>query len=229
MNVVALIPVKSFRNAKQRLGSLLSADARELLAEAMFRDVLTQTRLASGLARTCVVTGDDRVARIAQQTGAEVIREDAECGETSAVDFARNRLKNAGSEAVLIIPADMPLVRARDIEQVLAQAPANEAVPFGLLVPSHDRLGTNALLLAPPDLLQLRFGYDSFNFHLAQLTANRLPRRFIVNQNIALDIDEPADLRRWLAIDSAGGESTRLARRLLADCDSAVQRRPDPL
>ena len=158
-----------------------------------------------------------------------MIREITECGETDAVDFARGQLKSAGCEAVLIIPGDLPLVRALDIEQVLAQSPENATEPFGLLVPSHDRLGTNALLLAPPDLIKLRFGYDSFNFHLSQLTANGLPPRFIVNPNIALDIDEPADLRRLVSSDSADGESARVASRLLAESDAARQRRSGSL
>jgi 2-phospho-L-lactate guanylyltransferase len=229
MNVVALIPVKGFRNAKQRLSPLLSCAGRELLAETMFRDVLAQVRMARGLVKTVVVTGDDRVANIASSGGVEVIREITECGETDAVDFARGQLKSAGCEAVLIIPGDLPLVRALDIEHVLAQTPENATEPFGLLVPSHDRLGTNALLLAPPDLIKLRFGYDSFNFHLSQLTANGLPPRFIVNPNIALDIDEPADLRRLVSSDSADGESARVASRLLAESDAAGQRRSGSL
>ena len=113
MNIAALMPVKGFRNAKQRLTPVLSGAARELLAETMFRDVLRQVRTARGLAGTFVVTGDDKVAGIAALAGAEVIRERVENGETAAVDFARQELQRAGCEAVLILPGDMPLVRSR--------------------------------------------------------------------------------------------------------------------
>lgn len=229
MYIVALIPVKGFRNAKRRLSPLLSCAGRELLAEAMFRDVLAQVRMAKGLAGMYVVTGDDRVSSIASVAGAEVVREIAENGETSAVDFARGQLKRAGCEAVLILPGDMPLVRPLDIEQILAQAPESAADSFALLVPSHDLLGTNALLLAPPDLIRLRFGYDSFNFHLGQLKESGLPPRFIANEHIALDIDEPADLRRFLSYDLADGETTRVARTLLAEHDRAGPRRAETL
>jgi 2-phospho-L-lactate guanylyltransferase len=217
MNVAALMPVKGFRNAKQRLSPVLSCAARELLAEAMFRDVLRQVRLARGLAGTFVVTGDDTVGAIASAAGAEVIREKVENGETLAVDFARAELKRAGCESVLIIPGDMPLVRASDVEYVIAQVPIDAAAPFALLVPSHDRLGTNALLLAPPDVIKLRFGYDSFTFHLSQLTAQGLPARFIENENIALDIDEPRDLERFLSYGLKDGEATQVALKLLAE------------
>jgi len=216
MNLAALMPVKGFRNAKQRLSPLLSGAARELLAEAMFRDVLRQVRSVRGLAATFVVTGDDKVSAIASSAGAEVIRENAENGETSAVDFARFQLKRAGCEAVFIIPADMPLVTAEDVEAVLAQGPADARAPYSLLVPSHDKLGTNALLLAPPDVIQLRFGHDSFTFHMRQVTAQGLPPRFVENEHLALDIDEPKDLERFLAHGYQGGESTRVAQELLA-------------
>jgi len=219
MRVAALIPVKGFSNAKQRLGGLLSRAGREVLAEAMFRDVLRQVVSARGLAATFVVTGDKDVAAIASTAGAEVLREPSEQGETSAVDFARARLKNDGWEAVLIIPGDMPLVRSADIEMVLAQAPADARAPFALLIPSHDRLGTNGLLLAPPDLIQLRFGYNSFSFHMNQLTTNRLPARFCENERMALDIDEPKDLGWFLSYAIEDGETIRAARRVMAEAD----------
>jgi len=227
MNVVALIPVKGFRNAKQRLSPLLSCAARELLAEAMFHDILAQVRMARGIAATFVVTGDDKVASIALTAGAEVIREREENGETGAVDFARAELTSAGCEAALIIPGDMPLVRAADLEMVLAQVPASASAPFALLVPSHDRLGTNALLLAPPDVIELRFGHDSFNFHMRQVRARGLPVRFYENEHIALDIDEPKDLERFLSYELADGEATRVARRVLAEPSARVQRRSE--
>ena len=217
MKVTALIPVKGFRNAKQRLSAILNSAQREALAESMFRDVLHQVLRARGLFETVVVTGDDNVAQIAGALGATVLRENAETGETDAVDFARTSLKNAGCEAVLIVPGDMPLVRSADIELVLEQLPAGQIAPFALLVPSHDRLGTNALLLAPPDIIKLRFGYDSFSYHLSQVSAQRLPVRSFDNKRIALDIDEPRDLERFLssAVDST--ETLETLRRFVAE------------
>ena len=224
MQVTALIPMKSFRNAKQRLSPLLGAKAREALAETMFRDVVRQTVQARGLMETVVVTGDDEVAQIAASLGARVMREEAENGETSAVDFARRALKQSGREAVLVMPGDMPLLRAEDIEQVLAQVPEAVRPPFALLVPSHDRMGTNALLLAPPDIINLRFGFDSFSYHMSQVAARGLPLRFFENRRIALDIDDPKDLESFLSFGNEVGETMRVAHALLADRGERVRR-----
>ena len=224
MNIAALMPVKGFRNAKHRLSPLLGSAAREVLAESMFRDVLREVSSARGLVGIFVVTVDDQVASIARAAGAEVIREGSESGETGAVEFARLELQRTGCEAVLILPGDMPLVRARDVEQILAQVPNEARAPFALLVPSHDRLGTNALLLAPPDVIQLRFGFDSFAFHSAQVVASGLPLRCFENQHVALDIDEPRDLERFLSYDLNDGDSTRVARDLLGKSEMGRKR-----
>ena len=225
MKVTALIPVKGFRNAKQRLSAFLGSAEREALAEAMFRDVLRQVLRVGGLVETVVVTRDDKVAAIAGSLGARVIVESAETGETAAIDFARTSLKDAGCEAILIIPGDLPLIRSGDIESVLAQVPDGQNLPFALLVPSHDRLGTNALLLAPPDIIKLRFGYDSFRYHISQVSAQGLPVRCFENERIALDIDEPKDLEKFLSYSNDGGESLTILRRFVADQRSQSSRR----
>lgn len=225
MKVSALIPVKGFRNAKQRLSPLLDSAERELLAEMMFRDVLAQVVRARGLVESYVVTGNDQVAEIASSLGARVIREKAEKGETDAVDFACSELKRRGCEAVLIVPGDMPLVRSEDVEQVLAQVPQGARPPFALLVPSHDRMGTNALLLAPPDIIKLRFGYDSFSYHMSQVSGRGLPMRFIENERIALDIDEPKDLQRFLVSKPEGGKAYKIASKMMAEQEVQTARR----
>jgi 2-phospho-L-lactate guanylyltransferase len=130
---------------------------------------------------------------------------------------------------VLILPGDMPLARSADIEAVLAEVPAGTGAPFALLVPSHDRLGTNALLLAPPGIIKLRFGYDSFSFHTSQVVAQGLALRIYENERIALDIDEPKDLERFLSLDCGAGESSRVGRALLRQNAAAPARRSGSL
>lgn len=221
MKVSALIPAKGFANAKHRLSSLLSAEERAALAEAMLIDVLQQTRAARALDAVYVVTGDARVGEIASSLGARMIFEREERGETEAVTFALLDMKRRGVEAALVIPADIPLLQASDIELLIEQTAHDGLSPFALLVPSHDRLGTNALLLSPPDVIALRFGYDSYSFHLNQVAARGLPLRVADNERIALDIDEPRDLERFLQSGGGPGESYSK----VMDIRSAAQRR----
>lgn len=214
MKLSALIPAKGFTNAKQRLSPLLGAREREALAEAMLRDVLGQVALARGLEAIFVVTGNDRVSVLASSLGGRVLREERETGETEAVLFALGRMKREGLQGALIIPGDIPLIRSGDIERLVEECSGHDGnSPFALLTPSHDRMGTNALLLFPPDVINPRFGYDSFSYHLGEIRAKGLPPRVVENDRIALDIDEPRDLARFMA-GAGEGETYNLALRM---------------
>jgi hypothetical protein len=59
---------------------------------------------------------------------------------------------------------------------------------------------------------------------LSQLAENGLPERIAVNENIALDVDEPRDLQRFLSHGLLDGQATRVARRVLAGHAAAGQR-----
>jgi 2-phospho-L-lactate guanylyltransferase len=212
VKVSALIPAKGFANAKQRLAPLLDAKQRALLAEAMLKDVLCQVLLARGLETIFVVTGDAGVAGLASSMGVELILESEERGETAAVEFARREMTRRGCRTALVIPADIPLVHASDIEGILGHPAAKSPVsPFALLVPSHDRMGTNGLLLSPPDLMPLRFGYDSFSYHLSQVAARGVTPVIVENGRLGLDIDEPKDLERLLSLGAVGETNATLA------------------
>ena len=211
MKFGALIPVKGFQGAKQRLSSRLSPFERSELMKAMVRDVLAEVSRAEGVHKTHVVTGSAEVAQWVSAMGVEVIREPDETGETDAVHFGLDVMKRAGLDAALVLPGDIPLLRASDVESVLHAAPENPGSPFAVLVPSHDRMGTNALLLAPPDVLRLRFGHDSFRYHLHEANARGAAVSVIENSRIALDIDEPADLRKLISRLERGRTHDRLA------------------
>ena len=214
MNVAPLMPVKGFRNAKQRLNPLLKQrGARAPCGKIRFRDVSRQARLARGLAD---IRGYGRRPRRGHRLDGRGGSDSRKIGngETGAVDFARKELKSAGCEAVLIMPGDIRAAQRRRVD--LAQVPRYARAPFALLVPSHDRLGTNALLLAPPDVIELRFGYDSFAFYEPR-GSEGLPVRFFENERIALDIDEPKDLERFLSYGFEDSEAARVARQLLAE------------
>jgi len=209
MNVSVLIPAKRFANAKQRLAPHLSVVEREILAECMLRSVLEQVRAAQGIQATYVVTADSAVIRMARSVGAQVIREQDERGETEAVTFAVAQMKQNGIETVLILPGDLPLLRSRDVESILEQTPRDHATsPFALLVPARDRMGTNALLLSPPDAITPRFGFDSFCYHLSETSAKRLHLQVLENERVALDIDHLQDLEVFLS-SRVGSESCR--------------------
>jgi 2-phospho-L-lactate guanylyltransferase len=97
---------------------------------------------------------------------------------------------------MLTLPGDLPLLTAADVQAIIT--PPEPRVPV-VLVPNRDDLGTNAIVLSPPDCLSLAFGHDSFQRHLRLAAERHLAvaiRRF---PRIALDIDEPGDLALFAA------------------------------
>ena len=197
MKTSVLVPAKGFDHAKKRLASIFSERQRRNLAKSMFCRVLQQARLSQGVDGTFVVTRDGEVSQLARLLGAQVIAEHEERGESQAVSFAIGELGQKGVGSVLVLPGDLPLLRTVDVESILHQIP-KEAMepPFALLTPSWNRLGTNAILLSPPNLIYPRFGYDSFGAHLSELASKRIPFKIVENDRIAVDIDEPDDLKQ---------------------------------
>lgn len=186
-----LVPLKNPANAKTRLSGILSPEQRSKLVLAMFHDVaaaLSGARLADGI---FIATSYEPVAELAKGFGFSVYREESQISESHSVDEASRWLKNQGFSLVLRLPADIPLVRAEDIDELLA---IELGPPGSLMVPSRDGTGTNAIARTPPDLFPSHFGPNSLFLHKAE--AAQLNAKVVVhlNDRIGLDIDDPADM-----------------------------------
>jgi 2-phospho-L-lactate guanylyltransferase len=202
----AVVPIKETGEAKQRLAAMLSAAQRRALALAMAEDVLAALAQVRELTEIVVVTVDPGAAAIGRRFGARISPEDARAGHTGAVAGAARRLARDGV-AMLALPADIPLLAADDIRQLLA---AHRPAPAFTIVPAHDELGSNAVLCSPADAVPLRFGDNSFFPHLAAARACGLEPQVVHLPRIALDIDTPDDLARFLSIPSRTGTRAML-------------------
>jgi 2-phospho-L-lactate guanylyltransferase len=192
----AVIPAKSFHDAKQRLATFLQPGERRLLAQAMLTDTLTACSRVAGLHGIGVVTCDAQVAGVAETFGADILWEPQAGGQSQAVTFAVQLCQQRGIDTMLTMPGDIPLLLAADVDAIIA--PPQPPVPV-VLVPNRDDLGTNAIVLSPPDCLPLRFGYDSFQRHLRLAAERHLGVEIRRLPRVALDIDEPEDLALFAA------------------------------
>ncbi|HTZ77037.1 MAG TPA: 2-phospho-L-lactate guanylyltransferase [Stellaceae bacterium] len=195
----AIVPVKEFSGAKQRLAGMFAPEFRRGLAAVMLEDVLAALTGAKGLAGVAVVTVDPTSDVLARRMGARVMTMGARDGHTGAVTAAVRVLAAEGASGMLTIPGDVPGVTAAEIETVLA---AHGAAPAFTIVPAHDSRGSNTIVASPPDLVPLAFGNDSFLPHLAAARERGLEPRVLRLSGIGLDIDNPEDLlafaaRRW--------------------------------
>jgi 2-phospho-L-lactate guanylyltransferase len=195
-----LIPIKDPTHAKTRLGELLSEDERRRLAWAMFEDVSQAIAAARKPDRVVMVTSFSPAIERARELGWEVLIEESQISESASVDWASRILSERGFDTVMRLPADLPLVRAEDIDELLS---VELDSPGAILVPSREGTGTNAIVRTPPTLFPSRFGPNSLALHKEEAARVGVECVIVNNARIALDIDDPADVERLL--EGGGG------------------------
>ena len=199
MDLWAVVPVKEMDQAKQRLAPLLDPAVRRALVAAMLEDVLEALAAAPDLAGIAIVTVDPVARRLAARWDARIIEAGARAGHTGAVTAAARVLMAEGRAAMLTVPGDIPLLTPAEIVAIVA---AHRPSPAFTIVPSHDERGSNAILLSPPEAVPFAFGDDSFLPHLRAAEACGLAPTVLHLPGVALDIDNPEDLRSFLRIES---------------------------
>jgi len=209
MRTAAILPVKSFTRAKQRLGQSVAAAMRMELARAMVDDVLLALGETDSIERIVLVTREQSVAVRARARGAIVIEDTSEDGQSAAVVLGVRRALEEGIERVLCIPGDCPALDPAELESLLS-APSEEREV--VIVPDRHGTGTNGLLLTPPDAIAPSFGPDSCKRHRALALAAGVPCRLESPASLLLDIDTGADLaalRERLAGEHSRARETR--------------------
>jgi 2-phospho-L-lactate guanylyltransferase len=219
---VILVPVKNLSSAKQRLAAVLDQPARTALAQAMLHDVLTALQGWKDRQPVALVTSDPYAVKLAGEYRFEIIPDPDNPGETGAIEMATRICVERGADSTLVIPADIPLIQAWELEEILKHAPAEGSV----LVPAADGRGTNAAFRRPANLFPLRFGNDSFRPHHAAAKATGKPCVVLKLSGIAVDVDNPSDLQDLISLPGET-RAQALARKYanMASAASAVQPR----
>ncbi len=189
----ALVPIKLLDRVKSRLAGLASPGERRALALAMARDVLAALAGARRLTGILLVSRAEETRALADEVGALRFRESRNANLPQALDEARQYAsRSLAAQGVFIVPADAPLIESSEIDALIK---AHESVT---LLPDRAGLGTNGLILTPPDAMPLVFDGKSFKPHLALARAAGLRPRVASESSLALDIDTAEDLARLL-------------------------------
>jgi 2-phospho-L-lactate guanylyltransferase len=208
MTTLAILPIKSFADAKHRLSPGLTPGPRRALAEAMFSDVLTALRRSKAVDAILVVTADNNAQQIAAGHGAAVLDDDGS-GHSPAAALGIAQALEQGYDRVLLVPGDCPLLSPQDLDELLAR-PADGRT--AIIVQDRHGTGTNALLLTPPDALAPSFGPGSRDRHVADARLAGADPVLVPVASLALDVDTPedlAELQERLAASHGGAAHTR--------------------
>lgn len=192
-----LIPVKDPANAKTRLAGLLSTDERKRLAWAMFEDVARAVCEAQKPHRIVLVSSFAPAVERARSLHWDVLIEKSQMSESASVDWASRILGERGFDTVMRLPADLPLIRAEDIDAILSVTLDR---PGSVLVPSRDGTGTNAIVRTPANVFPSRFGPKSLSLHRQEAARVGASCVVVANERIALDVDEASDVELLLEL-----------------------------
>ncbi len=185
VDAAVLIPVKRFRAAKGRLATTLTVDQRARLA----RWLADRVVLAAADLPVFVACDDDGVASWADEAGAEVLWSPG-LGLNGAVDAGRATIAGKGFDHLVIVHSDLPL--AHDLGRL--------AVPGTItLVPDRRRDGTNLLSVPIHAPVPASYGGGSFRRHLDLALRSGHRVQVVADPRLALDIDNPDDVRHPLA------------------------------
>ena len=196
MRTQAILPVKSFPEAKQRLMEHLSPGPRRALVEAMFSDVLVALRRAERVDEIVIISSDRDAQEIGGGYGASVL-DDEQLGHSEAAALAISTAIENHVDRVLVVPGDCPLLDPSELDALLARTPE---APSALIVPDRHGTGTNALLLTPPGSLTPSFGEDSCQRHAANARLVGTAHEVVPVPSLGLDIDTPEDLGELIAV-----------------------------
>jgi 2-phospho-L-lactate/phosphoenolpyruvate guanylyltransferase len=189
MRTAAILPVKRFPLAKQRLGESVADSLRANLARAMVGDVLSALRDCPAVDATIVVTCESSVAAAARYIDAIVVEDTAEDGQSAAAGLGIAKALQEGFERALCVPGDCPTLDPAELSGLLGQETAGVVI-----VPDRHGSGTNGLLLAPPDAISPSFGPDSRARHERLAEEDGVGCRIERPASLLLDIDTGEDL-----------------------------------
>jgi 2-phospho-L-lactate guanylyltransferase len=210
MTTIAVLPIKRFGAAKQRLVQDLSEGTRRALTEAMITDVLIALRRARRVDDVLVVSGEHAaVALAAGYDAAAVIDDPDDAGHSAAAMRGVQAALERGATRVLLVPGDCPALDPVELDALLARP---DRGPEVIVVPDRHGDGTNALLLTPPDVMRPAFGPGSRarHEHLAREAGAAVEAVAVASLGLDIDtLDDLEALRAALESRRGGASHTR--------------------
>jgi 2-phospho-L-lactate guanylyltransferase len=183
----ALVAIKRRAECKGRLAGKLAAETRLSLVRAMLDHMLEALRASRAIDRIAIVSPE----RDTVPPDISVL-EDPGHDLNAALDVARQMLVDQGASELIVLPADLPVVMAADIDALVE---SGRRTGFAL---ATDIAGTstNALYLAAPAAFRFHFGPSSHHRHNEEAMRLGLKPQLVQARGLEFDLDVVEDLVR---------------------------------
>jgi len=198
MTLWAIVPVKPLKRGKSRLSDILSVNERTQLNKSMLENTLNTLKSIEEIDTVLVVSRDPAALAIARDFNARTVLEDGNPELNTALRRATLVAKAYYINEIIVLPADLPLIKPDNIREFLSHI---SAPPEMIIAPDLRKDGTNALYLNPVDLINFHYGPGSYNLHLTAAKKEKAKIQIIENEEFGLDLDVPEDLKRFKEIE----------------------------
>lgn len=198
MTLWAIIPVKPLKRGKSRLASILSETERTSLNQSMLVNTLKTLKLIQEIDTVLVVSRDPSALAIARDWDARTVLEDGNPELNTAIRRATKVAQAYHANEILILPADLPLMKTETIQSFLKNS---THAPEIVIAPDRRNDGTNALFINPPDLIDFYYGSGSFEKHVLAAKRVNADIKIVANEELGLDLDLPEDLEKLSEIE----------------------------
>ena len=191
MTLWAIVPVKPLRRGKSRLSGVLSEDERTALNQSMLVNTIKTLKGVPEIDTILVVSRDPSALSLARDYHARTVLEDGSPELNTALRRASMVAQAYQAKEILVLPADLPLIKPEDIRNFIAHS---GKPPEIIIAPDRRHDGTNALYINPAGLIEFKYGEGSFQIHLTQARNANARIEIIELDAFALDLDLPEDL-----------------------------------
>ncbi len=191
MTLWAIVPVKPLRRGKSRLAPVLSEDDRAELNKRLLKHTIETLKNMNEIADVLVVSRDAEALALARDHHARTLLEDGAPQLNIALERATQVAKSYKSQAVLVIPADLPDISEEDVRVMIN---SGGQPPTVVIAPDHRNEGTNALYMNPAGVIDYDFGVGSFERHRKRALEAGVNLEICELPSLAHDVDLPEDL-----------------------------------
>ena len=186
-----VVPMKDLFASKTRLAGTLSNSARNKLVHLLYEKTLNFLIPIAAMEKVeiAVVTKCKYAKKIAEKLSIQIIEEPSNLGLSDAILHSAITAKARGFDRLCVIPADLAAPQASDLTAILNSKAAVT------ICPSAD-LGTNALVVSPPDAIPFRYGSRSSLSHLHEANEKGIRAQVMKLDSLSFDIDTNKCLAR---------------------------------
>ena len=190
MKTVAVVPVKSLREAKSRLSGALTPQERASLSHDLLDHVLTAIYESQAVEAIGVISPDFYGLSLPLWV---VPIEQTKLGLNGLMENGREWAISEGADALMVIFADLPLLMPGD---VLSMKELGRHKGTLVLAPDRHGQGTNVMLSHPVELAHFAYGPHSFQQHRAAALEKGAHVQIYTSPGTSVDVDTPDDLEQ---------------------------------